>query len=84
MRFRSTFLAVLTLCLAPAISRAQTEEIQQEIERRLWFQRLYQSFGVAGLPPIVVILTLLAVLLAVAAAFWLWRSRRRSPPQENS
>jgi hypothetical protein len=77
-------LAAVCLCLAPAPARAQTEEIQQEVETRLWFERLYQSFGIAGLPPLVGILTLLAALIAVAAAIWLWRSRRRPPPEDKS
>ena len=56
---------------------AQTEEIQREIETRLWWQRLWNSFGVGGLPPWVVLLTALAALLAIVAAVWLWRTRRK-------
>ena len=84
MRSHSMLAAVLCLCLAPGWSHAQTEEIQRQIETRLWFQRLYQSFGIGGLPPLVVILTLLAVVLALAAAVWLWRSRRQASKEETS
>jgi hypothetical protein len=57
---------------------AQTEEIEREIETRLWFQRFLQHFEIAGIPPLVTLLSLLALVLAIIAALWLWRSRRRS------
>ena len=65
--------AALLCLLCPAALHAQTAEIQEEIETRLWWQRLWQSFGIAGIPPLVVVLT----LLAVVAAGLLWRSRRK-------
>ena len=57
---------------------AQTQEIQREVETRLWIERVYESLGVAGLPPWVVLLTLLSALLAIVAAVWLWRGRRKA------
>jgi hypothetical protein len=56
---------------------AQTVEIQEEVTTRLWFQRLLQHFEIAGIPPWVTLLSLLALILAAVAAVWLWRSRRR-------
>lgn len=56
---------------------AQTAEIERQIQTRLWYQRLYESFGVAGLPPAAVLLTLAAILASAVAAIWLWRARRR-------
>jgi hypothetical protein len=78
MSFRSLLASVLGLCLlASGELYAQTEEIQQQIETKLWILRVYQSFGVAGLPPGAVLLTLAAVVLAIGAGVWLWLARRK-------
>jgi hypothetical protein len=66
------------LLLTPARVQAQTQEIQDEIDRKLWFQkRLAQIEAITGLPPLVALTTLLVVLLAIMAAIWLWISRRK-------
>jgi hypothetical protein len=69
---------VLGLLLAPATVHAQTEEIQREVETSLWFARLWQSIETAtGVPPLIALLTLLVLMLSLAAAIWLWYRHRR-------
>src|SRR5262249_45561456 len=71
-------LAVAIGLLAPSLVYAQTEEIQREVEVRLWIQRLLARFQTAtGVPPVVsvvFVLTMLVMLLVVC--IWLWRTRR--------
>jgi hypothetical protein len=78
MYYRLLPISVLGLLLAPARVHAQTEEIQREVERTLWYARLWQSIEDAtGVPPLIALLTLLALALSVAAAIWLWSRHRK-------
>ena len=68
----------LGLLLAPAAAHAQTEGIQRETEARLWFHRVLERIEAwTGMPPLVALFTLLALVLSLAAGLWLWRSRRK-------
>jgi hypothetical protein len=56
---------------------AQTEEIQREIETKLWLQRGWEWLGsVTGMPPWAALLTLLTLILCVGALAWLLRRKR--------
>ena len=56
---------------------AQTEDIQREVETQLWILRVYEFFGIVGIPPYLVLLMLLAAIVVVMAGVWLWVARRR-------
>jgi ABC-type uncharacterized transport system permease subunit len=78
MRLRLMLVSILGLFLAPlGAIRAQTAEIHYEVETKLWFLRVLQRIEDAGFPPLVLLLVLIALILAVVAAVWLWRSRRK-------
>jgi hypothetical protein len=70
--------AALGLMLVPAVAQAQTEEIQQQIDRRLWYLRLLAWIeATTGAPPAVSIAVLVGLVIAIVAGVWLWLSRRR-------
>jgi hypothetical protein len=78
MRNALPLLAALSLMLCPAVARAQTPEIQQEIETRLWYLRLLAWVeATTGMPPAVAITAAIALIVAIVASVWLWLSRRR-------
>jgi hypothetical protein len=78
MRLCRTAALFLSLVLAPtAVLQAQTTEIQEEVEIRLWFQGLLQKFGVRGASSMFLLFALAAGALALFGVMWLWKSRRR-------
>src|SRR5262249_35363028 len=78
VRLRRALALALGFLLAPGVAYAQTEVIEREVEAKLWIQRFFEGIGAAtGTPPLVPVLALTALLLALAAAFWLWRARER-------
>jgi hypothetical protein len=81
MRLQRLLASVPALLLAPAAAQAQTEEIQQEVETKLWIQFVLTKIQDAtGAPPLVSILTLVALVVALVASVWLllaWRKRAR-------
>jgi hypothetical protein len=85
MRLCRTAALFLSLVLTPAaVLQAQTTEIQDRVETRLWFQRLLQKLKAGGVPPPFLLVALAVGALALFAALWLWRSRRttRDPPPQ--
>ncbi len=74
------FWAAACILAMPAAGRAQTEEVQREVDALLWRLRLWRAIEDAtGLPPLVALLTLLALVAALAAGVWLAViSRRRA------
>jgi hypothetical protein len=73
------FAFALGILLAPAAVYAQTEEIQRELEAKLWIQRVLTRLQTAtGAPPLVSSLILIGLAFALlVAGLWLWRARRK-------
>jgi hypothetical protein len=72
----STALPCLLALAGPVY--AQTAEIQREVEQKLWLLRVLARIEAAtGAPAAVVIGTLLALVLALVTAVWLWYARRK-------
>jgi hypothetical protein len=71
--------SALGILLAPAVAYAQTEEIQREVEAKLWIQRVLTKIqNATGAPPLVSSLFLIALAVALlVASIWLWRARRK-------
>jgi hypothetical protein len=66
------------LLVATGASRAQSAQIEREVEARLWLRRaLARVEAATGATPLVACLALLAVALALAATLWLWRNWRK-------
>ena len=80
MRLQLILASSLGLLLAPGVAYAQTEEIQQEVEVKLWIQRVLTKVqGTTGAPPFVAIsLFIIVVATLLVACIWLWRTRRHS------
>jgi len=71
--------AALSLLLLPAVAHGQTEEVQRDVDRRLWLLWAWEGPGLAtGLPAGAARLMILGVGVALAAAAWLYRSWRVS------
>jgi hypothetical protein len=87
MRLQLLLASALGFLLAPGTVQAQTEEIQREIETKLWILRILARIEAAtGAPPVVSLLTLLTLILALVAAVWLALRRKRtdsSPPSSS-
>ena len=78
MRLQRTFALALGFLLAPGAVQAQTEEIQRKVETRLWILRVLARIESAtGAPPFVSVLTLVALGIALVAAFWLGKASRK-------
>jgi hypothetical protein len=78
MRFCRRAALFLILVLAPtAALQAQTTEIQEEVGIKLWLQRLLQTLGADGEPPVLLLLALAVGALVLFGALWLWKSRRK-------
>jgi hypothetical protein len=79
MRPRLRLASALGFLLAPGIAHAQTVEIQQEVEAKLWIRWVLARIEAAtGAPPFVSILALVAIVITLVASVWLWRSRRKT------
>ena len=79
MRLHRMFASLLGLLMVPAAARCQTEEVQHEIETQLWVLRVLAKLESAtGAPPLVVVLTLIALMVALVVVVWLWKASRKS------
>ena len=79
MRYQRMLGSVLGVLLAPAFVHAQTEQIQREIETKLWIWRIFGRIEAAtGAPPLVSSIVLLAIGLALVTAVWLVLRRNRT------
>jgi hypothetical protein len=57
---------------------AQTPDIQEEVERMLWWLRFWESArGVTSEPMFIVPVSLLFILLVIALVVWLWTRQRK-------
>jgi hypothetical protein len=64
--------------MIPGMAHAQNEEIQQEVETKLWISRVLARIeAITGAAPLVSVLTLLGLVLALVAAVWLWKVSRK-------
>jgi hypothetical protein len=79
MRPQRILATAFGLLLAQGPAHAQTEEVQREVEAKLWIQRVFEKIeAVTGATPLVSVLTLLALALALVASIWLrqaWRKK---------
>jgi hypothetical protein len=67
----------------PVAVYAQTEEIQREVEAKLWIQRVLSKIQYAtGAPPVVSSVFLIALAVALlGTCLWLWRLWRKRATQ---
>ncbi len=79
MKLQLMLAPVLGFLLAPGAAHAQTEEIQREVEAKLWIQRVLTKIqNATGASPLVSSLILIAIAVALlAASIWLWKVRRK-------
>jgi hypothetical protein len=69
--------AIFALFLLPGMGSAQTVEIQQEVEAKLWYQRfLLWIEAVTGLPPSIALSLILVLALVFVGAIWIWYARK--------
>jgi hypothetical protein len=79
MRPRLMLASALGFLLAPGGVHAQTVEIQQEVEAKLWIRWVLARIEAAtGAPPFVSLLALVAIVITLVASVWLWKSRRKT------
>jgi hypothetical protein len=65
--------------LSAGAAHAQTEVIQQEVEAKLWIQRVLTRIQTStGVSPLVSTLILIALgVVLLGACIWLWGARRK-------
>ena len=79
MHLRTMLLSAFVLILVwVAEIQAQSVEIQNQVERALWYERFLQWFeATTGFPVAVAFSLALVLLLSIGALIWLWLSQRK-------